>query len=151
MSKAKRIDPLVRRRCAPRLRMHPQCRVHITHPSIQSKSNRVKKSVWFICAKIKKKTTCLTLYRKTRRLFGRLKTYTTSEQAWSSSFHFIMSLNQIPPVKGKDNQTNFVGTFFKRLLNLNIVSDSETIKRFITEVKYKKEKIDSKDADREVR
>lgn len=76
-------------------------------------------------------------------------TFTASARVWSWSSRSTTCNNQIPPVKGKDNKEHFVSIFFDHLLRLNLVADSQTLKRFITEAKYQKEKIDSSDPDKE--
>lgn len=40
--------------------------------------------------------------------------------------------------------------FFNRLLKLNLVSESQTFTRFITESKFQKEKMESSDPQKEV-
>jgi hypothetical protein len=47
-----------------------------------------------------------------------------------------MSANQIPPIKGKDYKENFIPLFFERLMDMKIVSESQTMNMFLDDSKF---------------
>ena len=45
--------------------------------------------------------------------------------------------NKIPPIKGKLYKENFIQNFFDKLLDMKLIHDSDIMKTFLNDAKFK--------------